>query len=477
MKRILLFSALLALPLMTMKATVDPNFYIYLCFGQSNMEGNAQPEAIDRQYVDPRFQTLACVDFANPARTKGQWYTAYPPIVRQGTGLGMADYFGRTMVKNLPENVRVGVVDVAIGGTKIEGFLEEQVADYIKDEADWLKNYYAAYDNNPYRRLVDMARVAQQSGVIKGILLHQGESNNTQTDWPQKVKTVYDRLIADLGLNAADVPLLVGETLSQAAGGYCWGHNAVIATVPSVIPNAYVISSAGCPGQTDGLHFTAAGYRTMGQRYAKQALSLMGIDAQTDDPTANMTKTLVASIDYTAQSSYPYYRMGEPAGSSYDVKDGAMVIENTKEQEQMYSLQPFVLDLFSLEEGVDYVVSIDMETKAAGNYWLCVGTWDKSMANYGLSFDAGRQTKEVEFPGCTVMANGNAHILFQCGKFIGTVKIYKVELYKKTAATGISTAGAARTAGDGACYDLHGRRVTNPSRGIYVVNGKKVIIR
>ena len=76
MKRILLFSALLALPLMTMKATVDPNFYIYLCFGQSNMEGNAQPEAIDRQYVDPRFQTLACVDLANPARTKGQWYTA-----------------------------------------------------------------------------------------------------------------------------------------------------------------------------------------------------------------------------------------------------------------------------------------------------------------------------------------------------------------------------------------------------------------
>ncbi|MDE6002312.1 MAG: sialate O-acetylesterase, partial [Prevotella sp.] len=192
MKKYTLISLLMLMSALAAKAAVDPNFYVYLCFGQSNMEGNAQPEAMDQTYVDPRFQTLACVNFTSPARTMGQWYTAYPPIVRQGTGLGMADYFGRTMVENLPENVRVGVVDVAIGGTKIEGFMPEKVEDYLKPEADWLKNYFAAYDNNPYQRLVDMAKIAQQSGVIKGILLHQGESNNCQQDWPQKVKTIYD---------------------------------------------------------------------------------------------------------------------------------------------------------------------------------------------------------------------------------------------------------------------------------------------
>ena len=264
--------------------TADPNFYVYLCFGQSNMEGNATPEAIDYQNIDPRFQMLACVNFSNPQRTMGEWYTATPPIVRQGTGLGMADYFGRTMVKNLPENVKVGVVDVAIGGTAIEGFFSEQVADYLKDQADWLKNYYAAYDNDPYQRLVDMAKIAQKSGVIKGILLHQGESNNGQADWPQKVKTIYDRLISDLGLNAADIPLFVGETVSQAEGGSCWYHNTVIAKVPNVIPNSYVISSADCPQKGDGLHFTPQGYRIMGSRYAKQALKLMGIEAVIDEP-------------------------------------------------------------------------------------------------------------------------------------------------------------------------------------------------
>ena len=150
MRKMLILAGLMLMASLTnAHAEADPNFYIYLCFGQSNMEGNATPEAIDKEYVDPRFQMLACVDFNNPARTKGQWYTAYPPIVRQGTGLGMADYFGRTMVANLPENVKVGVVDVAIGGTKIEGFISEEVADYVKNEADWFKNYMAAYDNDP----------------------------------------------------------------------------------------------------------------------------------------------------------------------------------------------------------------------------------------------------------------------------------------------------------------------------------------
>ena len=53
-------------------AQPDPNFYVYLCFGQSNMEGQASPTTIDKEYVDPRFQTLACVNFSNPQRQMGQ---------------------------------------------------------------------------------------------------------------------------------------------------------------------------------------------------------------------------------------------------------------------------------------------------------------------------------------------------------------------------------------------------------------------
>ena len=49
--------------------------------------------------------------------------------------------------------------------------------------------------------------------MIKGILLHQGESNTNDKDWPLKVKGVYDNLLNDLGLSAANVPLLAGEVV------------------------------------------------------------------------------------------------------------------------------------------------------------------------------------------------------------------------------------------------------------------------
>ena len=72
MKRLFLSFALLAGGLLGAQAEVDPNFYIYLCFGQSNMEGNAQWESMDNT-VDDRFKMLATCNFDNPKRTMGNW--------------------------------------------------------------------------------------------------------------------------------------------------------------------------------------------------------------------------------------------------------------------------------------------------------------------------------------------------------------------------------------------------------------------
>ncbi|MGZ3952203.1 MAG: sialate O-acetylesterase, partial [Flavisolibacter sp.] len=45
----------------------DKNFYIFLCFGQSNMEGNARVEAQD-SIVDSRFQVMEAVNCPNSGR-------------------------------------------------------------------------------------------------------------------------------------------------------------------------------------------------------------------------------------------------------------------------------------------------------------------------------------------------------------------------------------------------------------------------
>jgi len=255
----------------------DKNFYIYLCFGQSNMEGAAKPEAQD-SIIDPRFKVMQSVDCQDIGRAKGKWYTAIPPLCRCRSGLSPADYFGRTMIANLPENVKVGVINVSIGGCKIELFDKDNYPAYVETAPGWLKNMVKEYDGNPYGRLVEMAKLAQKDGVIRGILLHQGESNPNDSLWTRKVKGVYDSLMKDLKLNSKDVPLLAGETVNADQGGVCAGFNQIMATLPQTLPNSYVISSAGCPDKQDNLHFSAEGYRIFGKRYAAKMLSLMGIN-------------------------------------------------------------------------------------------------------------------------------------------------------------------------------------------------------
>lgn len=254
----------------------DKKFYIFLCFGQSNMEGNAKIEPQDTVNVDARFQVLEAVDCPDLHRSKGNWYTAVPPLSRCKTGLTPADYFGRTMVANLPKDVRVGIINVAVGGCKIELFDKDSYLSYIITAPQWMTGMINQYDGNPYARLVSLAKIAQKDGVIKGILLHQGESNPNDSLWTRKVKTVYDNLLHDLNLETKQVPLLAGETVNADQGGICAGMNKIIATLPQMITNSYVISSAGCPDAQDNLHFTAEGYRMLGKRYAEKMLSLLG---------------------------------------------------------------------------------------------------------------------------------------------------------------------------------------------------------
>ena len=276
MKKHLIVSISILLIAVSTVYAQDPNFHVYLSFGQSNMEGAATIEAQDTINVNERFQVLEALDCPNLNRKKGEWYTGVPPLCRCTTGLTPTDYFGRTMVDNLPENISVGVINVAVGGCKIELFDKENYQEYLKTAPDWMTNMVHDYDGNPYGRLVEMAKLAQKRGLIKGILLHQGESNTGDTLWPQKVKVVYDNLLKDLNLEPNSIPLLAGETVHEEQGGVCASMNEIIAQLPQTIPSASVISSKGCTVASDNLHFDSEGYRTLGKRYAKKMLSLLG---------------------------------------------------------------------------------------------------------------------------------------------------------------------------------------------------------
>lgn len=259
----------------------DQNFYVFLCLGQSNMEGFPGIPDEDKAYNEPRFQVLAAVDFPKQSREKGQWYPAVPPLCRPNSGLSPADYFGRTLVAQLPARIKVGVVNVSVAGAKIEVFDETRRAAYAAAAPNWMKGILKAYDGSPYQRLVEMAKVAQKTGVIKGILLHQGESNNGDATWPAQVKVVYENLLRDLDLQAADVPLIAGELVPIDQQGACAGMNPVIDNLPKTIPTAHVVSATGCAARDDHLHFKPEGYRKLGQRYAEVMLPLLGVPSGT----------------------------------------------------------------------------------------------------------------------------------------------------------------------------------------------------
>ncbi len=277
---VILAAVLLALPVRAQQP--DPNFFIYLCFGQSNMEAGARPADQDKDWNDSRFQFVAAVDNPRMNRKMGEWYTAVPPICRPSNNMGPVDFFGRKMIEVLPEQYRVGVINVSVAGAKLELWDKDACADYLAMEAadpsrSWLVNMAKEYDMNPYQRLLDMAKIAQKSGVIKGMLVHQGESNPDDSLWCWRLKKIHDDLCHDLGINPDDVPLLAGELKQAEEGGVCAAFNQVVlANLPKTMKNGYVISSIGCESTGDQFHFSTEGMRLMGYRMADKMLELHG---------------------------------------------------------------------------------------------------------------------------------------------------------------------------------------------------------
>ena len=162
--------------------------------------------------------------------------------------------------------------------------------------------------------------------------------------------------------------------------------------------------------------------------------------AQNDNPVLpeepEPSEQVVYSFDYSTVDAYPFFRLGTGEGSSYDVKDGTLVIQNDVEQANMWDVQPFIADFITVTEGNNYVVRITYKSTVAGNAWLNFGTWDASMPKYGFPIAQSDEytTVDIEFPNATFSADKNAHVLFQSGKLVGTITIQKVEVFESAPA-------------------------------------------
>ena len=491
MKKFFLTAMLLLCAVMGAQAEVDPNFYIYICFGQSNMEGNAQWEAQDVGNVDPRFQMLATCNFDNPKRKLGNWYTAECPIVSPVGKLGPSDYFGRTMVKELPDK-KIGVIAVAMGGSPIEMFDKDLYEQKYKDNynewwAQIARNYYG---ENPYGRIIEMAKKAQEVGVIKGILLHQGESNNGDEKWPGMVKKIYKDMLRDLGLRASDVPIFVGETEYEEMGGGCSWHNHVVAKIPEVIPTGHVVSAKDIPGNgTDPWHFSAEGYRIFGKRYAEKVLDVMNhpeaytkqytIDERLTGTLTDLAGKSFAIVNEAEQKAF-YCESGQQLGygdfkTAFDVSNEGYQFKVSRISGGS-SLKLMTPDdeVYEVDGNTAYLNTQDVTGDC------CFVNGLNNQRGYEIANGAVWKLEYADGKGWA-MKNGGT------GKYMKdptSPAKYDEPTYftfctLKEATTGIEAVTVVKEINDNNWYSIDGRKVNpeNLRTGLYINKGRKIVIK
>jgi peptidoglycan/xylan/chitin deacetylase (PgdA/CDA1 family) len=105
-----------------------------------------------------------------------------------------------------------------------------------------------------------------EKGVLKGILWHQGESDNDlkkSEEYLEKLKTLVGNLRRDL--NAPNLPFVAGEIGYFNKENYI---NAITNKLPAEVVHTAVVSAKDLTDKGDQLHFDTPSARELGKRYA-----------------------------------------------------------------------------------------------------------------------------------------------------------------------------------------------------------------
>ena len=298
-------------------AAPNPNFHIYIAYGQSNMAGNGDIDpAVDQAEAPKNFIMLASHTANASARSgkttqsikAGEWAAAIPPMFHAFENLSPADYFGRAMVDSLP-GVTVGIIPVAIGAVSIRAFDKDQYQAYFNGDGKDIKGWgwINDYDGNPPGRILELAKKAKEVGVIKGFIFHQGESDGTDANWRKTVYKTYKDIIDALDLDENEVPFVAGELL-QEGQNCCSSKNAGIAQLKNNFKKFGLASSKGLKGNgKDPYHFGREGVIELGRRYCSEMLKLIDKTIDPDAPAVNLVDPSQSTVEDEPPEEYGPY--------------------------------------------------------------------------------------------------------------------------------------------------------------------------
>lgn len=232
-------------------------FWIFVLAGQSNMAGRGLVEPEDT-IPDSRIFSLS-----NDMR----WVIAKEPLQQYQptlTGLGPGLAFAKSLIANLDEDICIGLIPCAVGGSSVEVWLNDSVFNNVR-----LKSNFT-----------DKVKWARDYGTIKGIIWHQGESDATTEKTPQyqaKLKKLFTFFRKETGNDT--LPVIMGELGIFSENIKNTNEyliiNGIMSDIASEDPNIELVSSCGLKANSDNIHFDGESQRVMGKRYANAFFALI----------------------------------------------------------------------------------------------------------------------------------------------------------------------------------------------------------
>ena len=198
----------------------------------------------------------------------GEWVPAIDPMhfdKPNVVGVGLGRTFGIRIAEATP-GVTIGLIPCAVGGSPI---------DVWKPGA-----FYEPTQSHPWDDAMKRAKLALQSGTLKGILWHQGESDSNNELAPAYEKKLHDLISRFRSeLRGPEVPFIAGQlgVFEDAP----WNEpkkqvDRVHREMSRKMPHTAFVSAEGLKHKGDKVHFDADSYRELGRRYAEAYLNLTG---------------------------------------------------------------------------------------------------------------------------------------------------------------------------------------------------------
>lgn len=224
-------------------------FWIFMLAGQSNMEGRGEVMPQDT-LVNRHILTI---------NQDNLWIYAKEPIhfnLPELTGLGSARSFAENLLNYLPEDISIGLIPCAVGGTSIEQWLYDSIA----------------YDIELLSNFSNRLNKAKKYGTIKGILWHHGE-HNARPDRIDGYSYKLEQLIMKFRSIAENdsLPIIAGElgsfSPSSSIQAYYDSINSMINRFADLEKNVSVVETPDLTSNDD-IHFDSKSQRELGKRFA-----------------------------------------------------------------------------------------------------------------------------------------------------------------------------------------------------------------